>query len=181
MASSGQRRESSTAASISSASSHSSGSGSSSSSSSSSPSSPPTSTADQFLSLLHHPTGRSLFYTYLQSGFSEHHLAFWEVVEEYRGIEDADERKDRAEVIYNQFVKNGTKEQINITEQQRMRVKEHVESPTKTMFDEAQLTAMELIKGNYFYKFKETQQYQQFIESVQKNNKEKKSSICVIL
>lgn len=171
-----------------------------------------------FLAILNDPPGRLALFDFLKSGYSEHHLTFWEEVEfRYKplGSQPA-ERNTLALELYKRFVKNGSKQQINITEPQRLRLKEAVEkirhndtaaaatapatpaaeggdggAPAAVvekfdepvdLFDEAAATCLELIKGNYFFLFQQSKQYQAYTaEKKARKEQEKKSSTCTIL
>lgn len=160
------------------------------SSSSSSSSAPPPASDDpfeSFIALLHHERGRGLFYEFLKSNYSEHHLSYWEEVQKFKKLNSSttseEEIKMHSLKIYNEYVKNGVKQQINIYDVQRMKIKENLEKPTLHIFDESENIVFELIKGNYYVKFRESEPYKQWKTETEQSSKQKKtsSSACCIL
>jgi hypothetical protein len=111
--------------------------------------------------------------------------------------DDVSARNEKANEFYTRFVKNGSKQQINITEPQRLRLQAAIEkigqkdadgkqqNATVDLFDEAAATCLELIKGNYFFPFQQSKQYQAYQAEKKTREesqpKEKKSGACTIL
>ena len=161
-------------------------------------------TVESFLYLLHSNSGRPLFFEHLRSGFSEHHLLFWEQVQQYKRISVAatspsssppltslDEGPlptalQKAQSINSRFIVTGSPLQINITEQARLRIQHTLAKfipngtlagqagaapPPAGLFDESEAVCVELMKGNYFYSFKETSDYQHWLQAERKGQK----------
>jgi hypothetical protein len=104
---------------------------------------------------------RKLLMFECKQGFSEHHLVFWEEVQIFKKLDEADEDTVTTEAtrMYNQFVKTGVKEQVNITEALRLEVKDDLQAPHVGMFAGAEQSVSDLIKGNFYYKFIARQSY----------------------
>lgn len=233
--------------------------------------------------ILNDSIGRAALFDYLKSGYSEHHLTFWEEIE-FHYKKDWSEgsvshHNDAvARQLYERFIKNGAHAQINITEPQRVKLQKAIEnigtkgqteeqaddappqtneeasatepctnthtyndettenidtmrhlfdsvdhtrfdllmhvvpvltpisppslcsavlechtdsngnlqSATSDLFDEAASTCLELIKGNYFFPFQQSKQYQTYQNEKKqredaKAKEEKKSNACCIL
>lgn len=161
----------------------------------------PLSNHESFLLILHDAAGRRALFDFLKSGYSEHHLSFWEDVEmHYKSIAAAAERDAKAKEFWHLYIKNGSKSQINIHEPQRLRLQVAIEKldnksaapehAQPDLFDEASAHCLELIKGNYFFPFQQSKQYAAFQtekrareqqEAEQKRKKEKSGRMCVIL
>ena len=169
-------------------------------------------TPDSFLHLLHSNSGRPLFFEHLRLGFSEHHLLFWEQVQQYKRIsaqlssplsfppldpldEPLPTPLQKAQTINTRFIITGSPLQINITEQARLRIQHTLNKfiphaspawgttvgrsgrvggalPPAGLFDESEEVCVELMRGNYFYSFKETPDYQQWLQGEKKALKE---------
>ena len=95
---------------------------------SSSSSSPIPSLHESFLIVLNDSIGRRALFQFLESTYTEHHLAFWEAVQfEYKPIQTDSDRNTAAVQLWNRYVKTGTSQQINITEPQRLRLQTSIE------------------------------------------------------
>ena len=154
-------------------------------------------TLDSFLYLLHSDSGRPLFFEHLRGGFSEHHLLFWEQVQQYKRISNQHHSPlssppltslddplpsplQKAQSINTRFILTGSPLQINITEQARLRIQHTLTKfpsptggaggvpPPAGLFDESEQVCVELMKGNYFYSFRETSDYQQWLQGEKK-------------
>ena len=149
-------------------------------------SSPPT--VDSFLYLLHSSSGRPLFFEHLRNGFSEHHLLFWEQVQQYKRLslpasspsspvpssstDLSPTPLQKAQSITSRFITTGSPLQINITEQARLRITSQLTKAggvaPQGLFDESEHVVVELMKGNYFFSFKETEDYQRWLRDEKK-------------
>ena len=140
---------------------------------------------ESFLYLLHSDSGRPLFFEHLRSGHSEHHLVFWEQVQQYKrshrpvpasAVASASEPPlqtplEKAQSIHKRFIVAGSQLQINITEQARTRIQSTLQQcdaahqPPCGLFDESETVCCELMKGNYFYSFRETRDYDEWLHA----------------
>ncbi len=57
-----------------------------------------------FRALMRHPAGRRLFKKYLLMEHAEENILFWESIEIYRNLKEADKRKELARDIYDEFI-----------------------------------------------------------------------------
>ncbi len=158
----------------------------------------PLSNHESFMLLVSDPAGVAALLDYLKAGYSEHHLVFWqEVQERYRRLPSttdpsAPARNKLAEDMWHRYGKNGSQSQINITEPQRLRLQTAIEKIGQVdaasgaaygapvdLFDESAAHCLELIKGNYFFPFQSSKQYAGY--KVEKKAKEEKEAAAALL
>lgn len=90
--------------------------------------------------------------------------------------------------IYNDYIKNGVKLQININDHCRTAIKDNLAHATIHLFDDADNVAIELIKGNYFFAFKESEHWPEYLalkarddqQRAREQEKRKSKTACVI-
>jgi hypothetical protein len=118
-------------------------------------------------------TVRALLMECIEKGHSEHHLVFWELVQTFKMMDPADQTSiDRdANFLYENFIKTGMDQQINITEEQRLEVHDALNDCNVNMFMPSEQTAIDLIKGNFYYKFIESDSYTTAMETRNKAGK----------
>lgn len=103
-------------------------------------------------------------------------MAFWEEVEIFRACKDKNQSAHLAQKITKVYIASGTQSQINLTEKERTAVEAAAaqdEIPS-TIFDEAVTKILGLIKGNSFWQFCETPEYQEWV--LQRDEEQKKQS-----
>lgn len=145
----------------------------------------PLSNHESFLLILRDSAGRRALFEFLKSGYSEHHLTFWEDVEaNYKTLHAEPERDAKAREFWHLYIKNGSASQINIHEPQRLRLQaalERIDSSAKSsapehaaadLFDEASAHCLELIKGNYFFPFQQSKQYAAYMTEKKQREKD---------
>ena len=166
---------------------------------------------ESFLYLLHSDSGRPLFFEQLRNSLTEHHLLFWEQVQQYRRCHQPQSPTElrpatdppvqtpleKARYIHTKFISPGAQLQINITEQVRTRIQSTLapcdasHQPPLGLFDESEVACLEMMKGNYFHTFKETRDYSDWLAKEKKAQgkkvrhvvqpKRKQHRMCAIL
>jgi len=93
-----------------------------------------------------------------------------------------------AQNIYNEFIKSGVKMQINIAETCRNAIANNLPHATLHIFDEADHIVIELLKGNYFFAFRETDKWKEYLRikeieerKIEEQQRKDQSKVCVIL
>lgn len=124
---------------------------------------------DPFMQCLRDPDGYQLIRNHVALGFSEHHLDFWTAVQAYKecclnsGVATV---QYHAKQIYTNYIRSSDT-QVNLTEPVRLYITENVESTDLKkllhLYDAAEQTAIELVRGNYWYTIEHCDEYQQWL------------------
>jgi hypothetical protein len=89
---------------------------------------PPLSNHEAFMLLVSDSAGVTALLDYLKSMHCEHHLVFWQEVQDiYHKQTNSTERNKLSEDMWHRYGKNGSHSQINITEPQRLRIQNAIE------------------------------------------------------
>ncbi|XP_076436871.1 uncharacterized protein LOC143276267 isoform X2 [Babylonia areolata] len=117
-----------------------------------------------FESLLTDRKGVELFRGFLRSEFSEENLEFWIAVEEFKLVKP---RKvtSVAFKIYSNFVEEQAPREINVDSGTRLRTLANLDTPCKSVFEEAQRKVQALMEKDSYPRFLESEIYQQIIRS----------------
>ncbi|XP_005747417.1 regulator of G-protein signaling 21 isoform X1 [Pundamilia nyererei] len=78
------------------------------------------------------------FHSFLQSEFSEENIEFWLACEEFRLTTSPEHLQWRAEEIYREFIQPTACREINVDQRVREKIKQALEKPNLSCFDEAQ-------------------------------------------
>ena len=134
----------------------------------------------RFLALIRDPEGVELFKTHLKRSHTEQTLCFWQEVQQFRQLTDDEELKAAAALIYNTYVKKGCAREINLTERLKSEIKDQLGTPTVDMFENAEFTCLNLIKGNFFFTFLQTDDCKAWVAQKNKPHKTKKDNCAVM-
>uniref|UniRef100_UPI0037E7D1B3 regulator of G-protein signaling 21 n=1 Tax=Semicossyphus pulcher TaxID=241346 RepID=UPI0037E7D1B3 len=78
------------------------------------------------------------FRSFLQSEFSEENIEFWLTCEDFRSTTSPDDLHWKAEKIYQEFIEPTACREINVDHHIREKIKQSLEKPSLSCFDEAQ-------------------------------------------
>ncbi|XP_070688367.1 regulator of G-protein signaling 21 [Pempheris klunzingeri] len=78
------------------------------------------------------------FRAFLQSEYSEENIEFWLACEDFRSTVSLDELGWKAEEIYKEFIQPTACREINVDHHIKEKIKESLEKPSLSCFDEAQ-------------------------------------------
>ncbi|XP_044217794.1 regulator of G-protein signaling 21-like isoform X1 [Thunnus albacares] len=78
------------------------------------------------------------FHSFLQSEFSEENIEFWLACEDFRATASPDDLRWKAQQIYQEFIQPTACREINVDHQIREKIKESLEKPSLSCFNEAQ-------------------------------------------
>ncbi|XP_036969481.1 regulator of G-protein signaling 21-like [Acanthopagrus latus] len=78
------------------------------------------------------------FCSFLRSEFSEENIQFWLACEDFKSTASPDDIRWKAEEIYREFVEPTACREINVDHHIREKIKESLENPSRSCFDEAQ-------------------------------------------
>lgn len=136
----------------------------------------------KFMALIKHPEGCELFKKHLMANYTEQHLCFWQDVQVFRKITNDDEAlRTEARKLFNMYVKKSSVKEINITEVLKSHIKDKLDQePSIEMFADAERTSLDLIKGNFFFQFLQTDAYKNWKANLGKPGK-KEGGGCSIM
>lgn len=100
--------------------------------------------------------GRLVFKRFLAKEKAQENVRFWEAVQLYNRIGDADQRKMRAREIYQQFVSISSKTEISIDHETRAQIREAYAQADAHIFDRA---------ANHVYGLMKNDSYRRFVKS----------------
>lgn len=119
--------------------------------------------------LIYHPLGRDYFTRYLKQEFSEENIKFWMEAKSYKEIpeDNADKRVEMGREIWNQFVKPGAAEQVNLNSSNLKFVREHVENNQfpPNLFQSCMDEILALMSTDSFKRFKQGDLFQEFLKA----------------
>ncbi|XP_061884498.1 regulator of G-protein signaling 21-like [Entelurus aequoreus] len=78
------------------------------------------------------------FRSYLQSEFSDENIDFWLACENFRATASSDNLQWKVREIYKEFIQPTACKEINVDHRIREEIKESLDKPSLTCFDEAQ-------------------------------------------
>jgi hypothetical protein len=109
--------------------------------------------------------GKEHFKQFLVREFSVENLMFYTEVQYYKKIEDDSDLKETAKTINETYVELGAPFEINIDNDIRNQVAEHLGSdkPTLSTFDAAEQAVLHVMREESFPRFKKSRLYQQFV------------------
>ncbi|KAG8436379.1 hypothetical protein GDO86_007469 [Hymenochirus boettgeri] len=120
--------------------------------------------------LLTSEDGQAIFRDFLKSEFSEENIDFWLACEDYKATNDSNELRNKAEIIYQQFIQPNASKQVNIDFATRNSVTRDLLEPTLTTFKEAQKMIHILMERDSYPRFLKSEIFLRLAESYQGNN-----------
>lgn len=123
-----------------------------------------------FPGILHNKDGAAAMKEFLRQQYCEQMISFWEVVQVFRQLSSEEEIQQRSQEIYDEYVRAGVPTQINIMEPQRLAIIEMLKAPHAQMFNDAEKTMLDLIKGNFWLSFLGSSLYTNYKAKLQQAN-----------
>ncbi|KAM4628892.1 regulator of G-protein signaling 4 [Polymixia lowei] len=107
---------------------------------------------ESFNNLMNSDDGRLIFTSFLRSEYSEENMEFWNACQEYKKTSPA-KMAARAKLIYHQYVKTDSLNQVNLDSVTREETRQNLESPNPSCFDEAQRKIYILMEKDSYRRF----------------------------
>jgi len=141
-----------------------------------------------FLELVTDEEGYKIFLAFLKNKYTEQHLLFWKAAEDYakfcsvnnNGEANFHKIEEKAETVYNMYIKVGTRQQINITETVKNEIAQRIDEglaensdePVANLFDVAKGKCVELLRGNFFHEFRNEKKFSEWKNKKDGNGEE---------
>lgn len=120
--------------------------------------------SEKFENLLNDPKGLAHFNQFVQKEYCSENLDFWVAVNEFREKNPQGDRLKRAvNNIFDTYIKTTAERQVNVNGKTRQNIIENKDSPTITIFDEAQKQILKLMKDHSYSRFIQDEQFQMLI------------------
>jgi hypothetical protein len=120
--------------------------------------------SEKFENLLADPKGLAHFNMFVQKEYCAENLDFWVAVNEFREKNHTGDRLKRAvNTIFETYIKTTAERQVNVNGRTRQNISENKDSPTITIFDEAQKQILKLMKDHSYSRFIQDEQFQMLI------------------
>jgi len=114
-----------------------------------------------FLRILKNPDAFEQFLGFLSIDKTSENGLFWKDVNNYKQTYPTD-ATNIAHHIFSQYIDAGSTNEINISDSMRVNIKEHMDNPTKTLFDGAIGHVLETLYNNSFKRFLSSKEGMQF-------------------
>lgn len=108
---------------------------------------------------LHDPQYYEVFNRWAVDNLCSENLLFYTAVENYKKMEESEEARVEAALIYHTYIKDNAQNQVNLDFESKKEVEDRLSEPTKNMFDGSQYTIHELIKYDLLTKFMDSDVY----------------------
>ncbi|XP_037105488.1 regulator of G-protein signaling 21-like [Syngnathus acus] len=109
--------------------------------------------------LLQNKVYLAAFHSYLQSEFSDENIEFWLTCENFRANASQDNLLWKARGIYQEFIQPTACKEINVDQHIREKIKETLDRPSPTCFDEAQKHVYLLMERDSCPRFLQSEVY----------------------
>jgi len=119
----------------------------------------------QLLDILHHPQLCILFQGYLKSIFCDESLSFWIEVEQFRELPTVEQRKERADQIFEKYFNPNSKSEIVCGADMMQRLRAALQDCDKNMFDRIQQQVQQTMVDDSLPNFLTWQLYFDFISN----------------
>lgn len=113
-------------------------------------------------------SGQTAFWEYLKSEFCEETLDFWLACEEFKTCDSPEERVQRAESIYKEFIRDDAPKQVNLDFYTRDIISQSLQQPSQSCFDMAQKKIYSLMQNGAFPRFLQSEQFKLLFASTRK-------------
>ncbi|XP_061653606.1 regulator of G-protein signaling 2-like isoform X2 [Phyllopteryx taeniolatus] len=110
--------------------------------------------------LLSHKVGQSAFRDFLKSEFCEENLDFWLACQEFKTLDRADQRKQRALHIYEEFIGTESPSQVNLDFYTKAVIRQNLQQPSPSCFVVAQKKIYSLLENGPFPRFVQSKHFQ---------------------
>jgi len=98
-------------------------------------------------------TAHEAFLQFTKNEYSEENLLFISEVEEFKKMENYEDKKLKADEIFTKYLNQNAPLEINITQETKMEITEQLPKLELTLFDKAQSNILTLLESNSFKRF----------------------------
>eukprot|EP01115_Flamella_aegyptia_P006732 TRINITY_DN2798_c0_g1_i2.p1 TRINITY_DN2798_c0_g1~~TRINITY_DN2798_c0_g1_i2.p1 ORF type:complete len:273 (+),score=50.62 TRINITY_DN2798_c0_g1_i2:64-882(+) len=106
-----------------------------------------------FDEILEHVIIKPIFHQFCKKKFCFENIDFYDKIQEYKQIEDLDERRELGRYIFDNFVLEGVDDQVNLDSIDVQIIEENLEQAETDLFDKSQTFVYNLMKEDLFTKF----------------------------
>ena len=114
--------------------------------------------------ILSHPTGLSMFDTFLKKELADENIQFWTAVNDFKETVS----KESAQALYEKYISEAADLQVNVPGKMRKAIKAVVdgEEITEDIFEGSQNEIYKLMVRDNFARFKKTEEFKNFFENL---------------
>ncbi|KAK5869519.1 hypothetical protein PBY51_024228 [Eleginops maclovinus] len=125
--------------------------------------------------LLSHKYGKAAFCIFLKSEFCEENIEFWSACEDFRILTSKKEMASKANIIYEEFIKNEAPKEINLDFHTKNDIAKSLQEPTTACFLTAQRKVYSLMENNSYPRFISSDLYKELSAAARGERKHIKS------